>query len=261
MENKEKVYNLFNYINQRYLCSACKAERADCKDVDTKFGQFSNLSLGFISEIISKGQSMFDVMIVLESHGGGEKNQGFRPKQWETEKELKDMENYYLKSKLVRFHQQQIRKIITQLQKRGYTYIVTDLVKCFVKKGKNNKTGRDFSANFNTAINHCRSYLEEQITTFKPKIIISLGNDVSFNFFNIDKAKHGDVWEMVVECDPFKLITNASNINNNIKSNYFKTYFIHSIFPSRNTADRWVENKEWEPIISQIESILLKDKL
>jgi len=252
--NEETVFNVFDKINKRELCAKCKADRLEFKDGDIKFGQYSNLSLGLISEDLSDGESIFDIMVVLESHGGTRKNGGFRPTQWETAKELKEMENYYLKENLVKFNQKEIRVLLNELDKMGLTYIITDLVKCFVKKGKDKD--RIYNPNFEKAIEHCGKYLEDQILAFKPRVIVSLGRNVNYHFFNIDQLKHGDVWKLQVQGPPFRMNINVLNSRNKKEGQGFITHVIQAIFPSRNTADYWIEYGEWQPIIKQIKDTL-----
>lgn len=98
---------------------------------------------------------------------------------------------------------------------------------------KHKKDGLDGAKNLDTAIKHCSVYLEQQLYFFQPQMIISLGNRVS-SFFNIRKPVHGNMylWK------DFKVL--------------------HSTFPSRNTADHWVKNKEWSIIINRLNDELLK---
>jgi hypothetical protein len=143
--------------------------------------------------------------------------------------ELGGLENYYLQQELTKYHQSEMKKLLLILNKKNINWVFTDLVKCFV--WQSNKDGLDGGRNFQTAISHCSVYLEQQIDFLKPKLILSLGGRVS-SFLGIKHPKHGMIY------------------------NKRSCKILHSTFPSRNTADLWIKNKEWSIIIKQIDEIL-----
>lgn len=256
IQNRQLVYEVFEKINNREICKDCRYERANfLKDDKCSKGYLSNLSLGLVSNIIREGKHVFDVMVVLESHGGPSKNESFRP-QYDAARELEEYKNYFMKDRLVRYNQQQIRQLFTELDALGYNYVATDLVKCYVAKPSKDVP----KSHFNKAMENCYKYLLNQISAFKPKVILALGNSVS-NKFSMKQLNHGDYWgATIIENAPYIVhdrIKQQGNIEmRNPIEGGTRTFFVKSIFPSQNTANRFVEHGEWDPVIHKIKMIL-----
>ena len=218
----------FEIINNRPYCSQCYAQRIHFLKYDKKHNDcYSDLFPGFSSEIV---QIPIDILIVAEAHGGGRK-ENFRP-QLDLESEIAGLAEYYLSERLKKFHQKEMRKLLSTLNDNRKTWVFTDLIKCFVwsRDKKNNLRGSD---NKDLAIQNCRIYLDEQIEILRPKKVLSLGKTVTEQYFKLlDKFEHGSVHEW------------------RIKNHTFNMVF--SIFPSRNTADLWVANEEWKKILPKL---------
>ena len=224
----ERCHKLFTKINKRYLCDKCKSNRSDFSSKDQKGTSFySNLLLGFSSTKIT---ASVDVLIVGEAHGGGRK-EDFRKEQKDLWFEIDQIAKYYRKLPDKTFHQQQIRILLENLDNSGVTWVFTDLIKCFVWHGFDKGYNLDGSFNWKTAIRYCSKYLEEQIEVLQPQKILGLGGTVA-RYFNLDKPEHGRDYAM---------------------KNRNCTY-IHSLFPSRWTADQWAVKKGWESITPKLVS-------
>jgi hypothetical protein len=221
---------LYEAINSRQLCIDCQEKRIKYIGKDKKHnGIYSNMLTGFSSTVI---EVPIDVMIIAEAHGGG-KNGDFFRKQLSLEEELEQLKRYYLNDDLLTFHQSEMRILLSRLNGMGVSWVFTDLVKCFVWQGDDGSlVGSD---NFKTATSHCSKYLEQQLDVLKPKVIISLGNRVA-SFFGLKSVKHG------VSYKPMGL-----NV-------------VHSTFPSRNTADYWIMNKGWAPVLKEVTSLLKQNE-
>ena len=216
---------LFEKINKRLICGKCYSDRKVFETRDQKgHGCRSNLLPGFSSGKIDKP---IDILIVAEAHGGG-RPEDFRP-QKDLDYEVSWLGDYYLESPLKRFHQQQVRNLLNKLSYAGKTWVFTDLIKCFVWHGSNSElNGRD---NWMIAIRHCSGYLEEQMSLLQPHMVLGLGGTVA-QYFKLDKPKHGSI--------------HGVSINGN------HTVYVHSLFPTQWTADRWVSENGWELVIPKL---------
>jgi hypothetical protein len=224
----EPSRGLFAKFNKRPFCRECQSERSKFSEKDRKGTPFySNLLLGFSSKNI---MVPLDVLIVGEAHGGGRK-EDFREKQKELFTEIHQIAKYYRELPDKTFHQQQLRILLENLDQAGVTWVFTDLIKCFVWHRHDEVNDLDGRMNWETAIKHCRTYLEEQIALLRPRKILGLGGTVS-QYFNIDEPQHGGIYTI------------------RIKS----CSYIHSLFPSRWTADQWAEKKGWDLIIPRLVS-------
>ncbi|MFC1937205.1 hypothetical protein ACFLWY_01445, partial [Chloroflexota bacterium] len=103
-------------------------------------------------------------------------------------------------------------------------------IKCFVWDRR--KEELDGRANKQRAIRHCRRYLEEQISVLKPKGIIGLGNAVSQEF-GLKKPKHAS----------------GPHVISSVGIEY---QYVHSMFPGQWTADSWVKERGWAPILQAV---------
>jgi hypothetical protein len=214
--DQQPFRQVFEKINGRQLCGVCREKRAIFYDKDQKSDSFSNLLPGFSSSTVNLP---LDVLIVAEAHGGG-RIKDFR-QQKDLEFEVNNIAQYYLESKLERFHQQEVRSLLNILDKSKVKWVLTDLIKCFVHQ--------DYKENREIAIKYCSEYLNEQIESFQPKQIIVLGKTVANKYFRLNRLNHGDM--------------------KFIKTRNGTSKLIYSIFPSRNTADLWVANDAWKPVL------------
>ena len=79
-------------------------------------------------------------------------------------------------------------------------WVFTDLIKCFVWKGRDKSKKLKSSKNKETAIEYCQKYLDKQIHTLRPKKILSLGNTVTKEYFNLnDCTYHGSVHKLLIK--------------------------------------------------------------
>lgn len=216
-----------NLIKRPY-CSDCWNNRIDYKVKDQKsYQSYSTLGPGFSSRTITLP---LEVLIVAEAHGGEDSN-GFCS-QRSLEEELYGFEDYYMYSKIEKFHQQQVRIFLKELNRLDINWVFTDLIKCFVWE----KVDGDLKGKVNKriAINHCGRYLEDQIEVLKPKIIVSLGKTVASYFQIKGKVNQGDIF-------------------------YYKdSKVIFSFFPSQRTADKWALVDGWEPILHHVKKNILE---
>ncbi len=220
----------FEKVNMRSYCESCYLDRTQFAHYDKKHNEcYSNMLLGFSSEIV---KLPVDLLVIAEAHGGG-RAQNFRP-QLDLDSEVTQFAEYYLNEPLQKFNQKEMRILFQALNDKGKTWIFTDLIKCFVWQGRDRENNLRGSDNRLIAIQHCRSYLDEQIEILQPKKVLCLGNTVAKNYFKLKKPefKHGSVHKIHIKKHKFDLI--------------------FSIFPSRNTADLWVANKEWDVILPKL---------
>jgi hypothetical protein len=217
------IYETLEWINHRPSCENCrdKPERSKFKPNEQKNNSYSNLIPGFSSCDIRKLSPPIDVLIVGETHGGG-REEDFR-EQKDLDYEVKYISDYYLREELVKFHQQQMRELFHKLDELNKSWFFTDLVKCFV--WKKDKT------NIKIAIDNCSKYLDKQISSLEPEKILVLGRMVAEKYFGLKtkSSKHGKNYIFKFE---EKLIP-----------------IVWSRFPSQITADRWIKEKAWGPVI------------
>jgi hypothetical protein len=205
---------IFEKINKRELCKECHEKRAKFESRDKKHNScYSNLIPGFSSSEI---KPPVDILIVAEAHGGGRQD-SFR-KQGKLDDEVNYISDYYLNDPLSTYHQQQMRELFNELDNLNKSWVFTDLIKCFVWRGK---------GNVEKAIESCKNYLDWQITVLAPKKILALGQKVATKYFAL----------------PLKILTHGE---------IYKDSIVWSYFPSRNTADIWVENGGWRNIINKL---------
>ena len=216
---------LFEEINKRELCKKCQEKRAKFESRDKKHNNcYSNLIPGFSSSEI---KPPVDILIVAEAHGGGRQD-SFHT-QGKLDAEVNYMFDYYLNDPLANYHQQQMRELFNELTNLGKSWVFTDLVKCFVWKGKKkNLNGKE---NFEKAIESCRNYLDQQIGVLEPKKILALGGKVATKYFGLPpkgrSLTHGAVYDQ-------------------------DHTIVWSYFPSGYTADLWVKNGGWRNIINKL---------
>jgi len=228
--NNKRSRALFQWINQRPFCEDCQFERKDfCIFDKKKHKSYSNLLPGFSSKEI---RIPVEILIIAEAHGGGS-DDDFR-RQRELNFEVSKFAKYYQSLPLKKFHQQQIRFLLQDLDKENANWIFTDLVKCFVWQGTDRKNNLKGIINKKKAIAHCSKYLKKQIKVLQPKKILGMGKTVA-SYFGLKNMEHGRAY--------------------NIKIYGCPSIYIYSLFPARNTADLWVANEGWKPIIQTLLSV------
>lgn len=173
---------LFDEINRRPYCDECRDARKLFGDRDKKHGCYSNLLPGFSSTDV---KMQLDVLIVAEAHGGADKEdeeEMFRPQKG-LDHEVTWLAEYYRSKPLVKFHQQEVRHLLDELDTLHKTWVFTDLIKCYVdNRSKGNRE---------EAIKHCSAYLKMQINLLRPRHILALGRTVS-RHLGCPDLKHGD---------------------------------------------------------------------
>jgi len=214
------------------VCKKCRAERK-------QFGYFedekSPIFPGFNNELKKK----LDIFFVLESLGKKEKDEEW-PKT--PENAVKDLREYYLEKKPPKtFHQYCIRQILEPFSSRSY--IVSDVVKCFViKKGKN----------FDIAAEKCSPFLEEQIFHYRPEIIVAIGRTAlrTISSFRdcalheeIENLKHGMAKEVHLKRG---------------KGRKMRSIVLYCIFPGGWTADSWIEHDGHKPVVNKLEELFAR---
>jgi len=171
----------------------------------------SNLLPGFSSQKI---EIPVDVLIVAEVPA---------KRDYEPQKELISkvtmMNDYYREDPPKSFHQQQIKDLLDSLDERGKSWVFTDIIKCFVSQDSENKR---------KAIQHCFKYLEEQIEVIQPSGILGLGGTVARGL-KVKESVHGG------DC--------------RIEIGNHKCIYVHSLFPSGRTADKWVKSGGWGQVL------------
>ncbi len=218
-----KCRELFERINKARRCKTCRDERSDF-EIEDKKGHtwYSNLLPGFSS---SRVRIPIDLLIVAEAIGGS-REEDFQP-QRSLDSNIRYLSDHYVCNRLDNFHQQQMRELLDCLSNRNITWVFTDLIKCFVWTGAKD--------NVKTAIEHCGKYLDEQISLLRPRKVLALGKRVAREYFELKKTdlQHG------------KVVPSR-------RAEIAALPVVWSYFPSRNTADLWVKNGEWRPIIRQV---------
>lgn len=239
--------------NSNEICEYCRQKRVqefgnviekeekkyhDC--FQTVCPGFTNVPEGY-TEGNFEGKAIF---FVLESMGGGRE---WRRKEDTTlHKTINGLKKYYIREKLVSFHQFCIRKILEEFE--NYPYIVTDIVKCFVLKR--------VTKNFRMAAKICSTnFLRDQLFCAKPKVIVLFGGlakDNTVRFINASQRKdignlrskdHGET--RVIELADDELGERISTIA------------IYSVFPTANrNADRWIQYGAERKIVDAIRAVI-----
>lgn len=227
---REKTcFKLFQRINTRFLCNQCHRERLKFSIKDKKNNNsYSNLLPGFSSEKI---KFPLDLLIVAQAHGGGRK-EDFR-NQVDLEAEIVNLAEYYLIKPIKKYHQQEMRYFLSYLNNKRINWVFTDLIKCFVWRGYDEKNNLDGSENVRIAIKNCSLYLKRQIKVLRPPKVLVLGKTVAIEYFELpNKLEHGNIYTGSIGDHEFPIV--------------------YSIFPSQFTADLWVEHGGWRKIFNNI---------
>jgi hypothetical protein len=217
----------FKELNKRPHCDECWSKRSDFEKKDRKrHDSYSNLVPGFSSDKIS---IPIDVLIVGDSHGGGEEGD-FRGQRG-LDFEVSNMARFYQCLPDKTFHQHQVRLLLDKLDNVGMTWVFADLIKCFVWHHVDEKTSLDGRENRRIAMKHCEKYLDEQVKFLQPCKILGLGGTVAQKF-NVDSPSHSASYH--------------------VKINGHSCVYVHSLFPAQWTADKWIEKDGWSPVLKKI---------
>lgn len=212
----------FTRVNEGYYCGLCRKERASFAERDKKQGQFSNRLPGFSSKKVGRRT---DVFIVAHAHAGTDLDR-FRG-QKTLAGEMSEMADYYRGEPDKSFHQQQVRRLLEQLDEMGKSWVFADVVKCFVWK-----KGADGEENLRAATKHCTQYLEAQLKACQPHRVVTLGDAVD-RALGIPRLAHGASVDNV-RCAGLTLTV------------------VHSMFPSGRTADAWIRAQGWERVLERL---------
>lgn len=235
MANEQRIDYIFK--DQAQICKQCRVKRKEWKKDEQKFGPNKNKYSNFLGGV-GKTENI-DIFIISDAHGGGKK-------QYDEDIALQDsnkiLENHYLNDNIITFYQKEMRQLFKKLDEKGIRWYASDLVKCFVKSGKKLKANREIAEEF------CfKNYLEHQIKTLNPKIILLLGGAV------INKIEEQNWFEK--RQGKWHLTEHHGETKTGQIGDKYPVSFIFSLFPSKNTADRWVKCGEWDKVIKQIDKI------
>lgn len=129
---EEKFKELIEEIWRGKQCEGCREARKAFSEKEKKWhGKYSPIYPGFWHNINQPPNLPIDVLIVTQSHGGGD-----WPEKNNKESVIKDSYDYHKIKKIVKFFQHNIRKIVDSLDASNTTWFVTDLVKCFIVNNK-----------------------------------------------------------------------------------------------------------------------------
>jgi hypothetical protein len=222
-------------IQQQEICEKCKEKRKSFG-----FSEFEDSPIfpGFFNKLDRR----IDIFFVLESLG---KRNG---KKWPKTPEdaIEDLRYYYLeKNPLEKFHQSCIREVLTPFSQ--FSYVVSDVVKCFVTKGKE----KDKRNNFKTAVNFCSNFLKEQIFNYQPKIIVPIGRTACQTILKFtDKAYHKKI----------RRLKHSKLVKVRLTGKTSPSFILYCRFPSGRTADYWVKDGGHTPVIKQL-NFLIKNEI
>jgi hypothetical protein len=146
---------------------------------------------------------------------------------------------------IVSFHQWEVRCLINDLINK-YDLYLTDLIKCYID-----------NAEFECAGIYRQKYLEKQINSFQPNIIILFGGDVLNKFyktlginlnqksgFEEPKRRNGE-------------IKKPDKAHAKIVGDYKNIPVMFSFFPGGQAADAWISNmRPKNKILESLEIII-----
>lgn len=178
------------------------------------------------------------IFFVLESMSG--------TREWEEKKKtnvskvVEDLRSFYLEDKkLMTFHQHCIRKILREFD--NYPYVVTDAVKCFVKK--------EPRKNFLKAGDSCSVFLGWQIYGIKPKVVVLFGNDARDAIADFVEEKYWDEIKKLKHGE-------STSVKLKEKNQKISTTIVFSRFPTAWQADNWIKDGSDSPVISKIKTVI-----
>ena len=176
--------------------------------------------------------------MILDAHGGGRE---WPKKKPSLEDSAHELEKYYRTDPLQKFHQKEIREFLSELDNRGISWFITDLVKCFV-----------FNSPWNREIaekNCFNNYLRKQICDLKPRYIIMFGK-------NVIKIIEKEILisnRIITQTGILSKKHGKKSIGNvKIDKVIFPSEFIYSLFPSQWTADAWIEYNAKEKLLNAL---------
>lgn len=232
-------------------CEECREERKEyipSEEHPDEIKCYSDIVVGFGSQSLDRVGKGVDVLLVLESYGGGiewnwhdldwkERWERFNRGERTIKECSRDLKEYYLETKIDRYHQKCVREVIEGIRNSG-SYFVSDLIKCYVSK-KN-------STNFRRACKFCgRNILKNQIDYLQPKVIVSFGGHAR-DFFNkeyLNKPSKEPKLKEIKEFSVEKPRTDSFGV-------------IVSPFPSARNADLFVRAGDSEGLTKKIMSQL-----
>jgi uracil-DNA glycosylase family 4 len=226
-----ELENILRHIH----CDECRKERVEYRSDDQKgTGFFSNICVGFASKPITELKSPIDVMILAESHGGGNYEEWGRleSQRLSLENNMRLLEEYYRLNRIRKFHQSCIRELLNKLDQRHYIWFFTDVVKCFVAKR---------NMNFKLAVEHCRVYLNGQIRALDPKVILTLGNTA---------------WKTLTEKPLKDKAVEYHGKSQTVRILAKERIIVYSVFPGQSTADKWIEAETRLPALKTVEDLI-----
>lgn len=181
------------------------------------------------------------MFFILESIGGA---LAWKTRDDGLEAVIKDLKDYYLKQELITFHQKCIREILEEF--KDYPYVLSDVVKCFVVKGK--------KETFQKAMEICvDNFLSKQLNAVKPKVTLLFGTNWAtdglirlvedsqkprLEMLKKDKERHGKV---------------LSSLKMSVG---YTTTLLYSRFPTQWQADNWIRNRGSKKIINEIKKLI-----
>ena len=181
---------------------------------------------GFASERVDVP---LDLLVIGNAHAGTVAGD-FRD-QWSLADEIQRMDSYYRELPDKSYHQQQVRLLLEKLNRMSMTWVFTVLVKCFVW----NNTPEAKRNNVDVAIGYCKRYLQDQLRTCVPKVVVSLGR-MAARELGLKNWEHGGEPQQVRYGDQ-------------------ELSVVTSMFPSAMTANRWIQQRGWEPVLGQMAKI------
>lgn len=230
----DQIYSELEQINNRIHCKACQNARALFQKEDfKKQGRYSELCIGTASKKIKP----LDVLIVSESHGGG----GTFRDQLLLKEELESFYEFYVNETPKRTNQYLVHQFLNYLNSQQISWFFTDLIKCFVAKGK----VRQGVNNISTATRHCSKYLDQQISVLQPKVILTFGGPATNHF---KKGMHRS-----------HLHGNQKKITYLLNGNHTEITLIQSIHPTSQNTNYWVEYGGWAPVVNSLMEVLGKN--
>lgn len=232
--------NYFLWENKYWRCKEngfCKK----CKDIRREFGfskfEDSPIYPGFFNKL----KEDVDIFFVLESLGKR------KDKEWPktTEDAIENLRHYYLEKRpLKTFHQSCIRKVLKPFS--SFSYIVSDVVKCYVKKSRDKKK----KGNFEKAIEYCSQLLKDQIYYYQPRIIVPIGHIARSTLLRFIDEKYHKKIKNLKHGEYIKTCLKKEN------SKKIRIFVLYCRFPSSWTADYWIQDGGHKPIVKQLKKLL-----
>ena len=133
-----------------------------------------------------------------------------------------------------------MRKLLCWLERDfRRNWVFTDLVKCFVYQGREEKNGETGEDNMQNAIRYCSQYLDFQTHRLNPRIILVLGRRVARTYCSL-RSGH------------LRQLSHGDRFSYERNGRHYEA--IYSVFPSMRTSDVWVKDIDfltgdaWSPV-------------